>query len=129
SAIHPQGRNDTIELTLAGGLRIEAQITHDSTHRLELELGTAVVALIKAGWLELATRDAPVPPGSNSLEARIDELQEDPQGSSELRLSLGSGQILCAFAEPEWLRAHALDVGSVVQVRFLPTYVLLGTPV
>lgn len=129
SAIHLQGRNDTIELTLAGDLRIEAQITHDSTHRLELEIGTAVVALIKAGWLELATCDAPVPAGSNSLEATIDELQPDPQGSSELRLSLGSGQILCAFAEPEWLSAHELGVGSVVQVRFLPTYVLLGTPV
>ena len=129
SAIHPQGRNDTIELTLAGDLRIEAQITHDSTHRLELEPGTAVVALIKAGWLELATRDAPVPQGTNSLEATIDEWLDDPQGSSELRLSLGSGQILCAFAEPEWLRSHDLAVGSVVQVRFLPTYVLLGTPV
>ena len=129
SAIHLQGRNDTIELTLAGDLRIQAQITHDSTHRLELEIGTAVVALIKAGWLELATRDAPVPAGSNSLEATIDELQPDPQGSSELRLSLGSGQILCAFAEPEWLRTHGLGVGSVVQVRFLPTYVLIGTPV
>ncbi|WP_175653428.1 TOBE domain-containing protein [Pseudomonas sp. Marseille-P9899] len=129
SAIHPQGRNDTIELTLAGGLRIEAQITHDSTHRLELEIGTAVVALIKAGWLELATLDEPVPAGSNSLNAEIEELLEDPQGPSELRLTLSSGQILCAFAEPEWLRTHDLGVGNVVQVRFLPTYVLLGTPV
>ncbi|MGE8407912.1 MAG: TOBE domain-containing protein [Pseudomonas sp.] len=129
SAIHPQGRNDTIELTLAGGVRIEAQITHDSTHRLELEIGTAVVALIKAGWLELATLDEPVPPGSNSLHAEINELLSDPQGPSELRLSLSSGQILCAFAEPEWLQTHNLGVGSVVQIRFLPTYVLLGTPV
>lgn len=129
SAIHPQGRNDTIELTLAGGVRIEAQITHDSTHRLELEIGTAVVALIKAGWLELATLDEPVPPGSNSLHAEINELLSDPQGPSELRLSLSSGQILCAFAEPEWLQTHNLGVGSIVQIRFLPTYVLLGTPV
>lgn len=129
SAIHPQGRNDTVELTLAGNLRIEAQITHNSTQRLELEIGTAVVALIKAGWLELAMGDEPVPAGSNSLEAQIEELIEDPQGPSELRLTLNSGQILCAFAEPAWLNANALGIGSVVQVHFLPTYVLLGTPV
>ncbi|MDU9390940.1 TOBE-like domain-containing protein [Pseudomonas sp. zfem002] len=129
SAIHAQGRNDTIELTLAGGLRIEAQITHDSTQRLELEPGTAVVALIKAGWLELAPVDAPVPAGSNSLEADIEEVLEDPQGPSELRLTLRSGQILCAFAEAEWLKTHDLGVGKALQVRFLPSYVLLGTPV
>lgn len=129
TAIHPQGRNDTIELTLPGDLRIQAQITRDSTQRLELQIGTTVVALIKAGWLQLATRDAPLAHGSNCLEARIDEVQEDPQGASELRLSLGSGQTLCAFAEPDWLNTHRLGVGSFVQVTFLPTYVLLGTPV
>jgi molybdate transport system regulatory protein len=50
SRIRSQGRNDTITLQLAGGLSIDAQITHDSTLRLGLEIGTDVFALIKAGW-------------------------------------------------------------------------------
>src|SRR5690349_24762785 len=43
-AIDAQGRNDRIRLELAEGLLIDAQITHDSTLRLELETGTEVVA-------------------------------------------------------------------------------------
>ena len=43
--IEAQGRNDVIRLELAAGLALDAQITHDSTLRLELEPGTPVVAL------------------------------------------------------------------------------------
>lgn len=125
SAIRAQGRIDTVELTLAGGLRIEAQITHDSTLRLELEPGTPVVALIKAGWLEVAM---PGPAQVNHLSAVVQELIDDPQGTTEVRLSLSNGQTLCAFAEPQWLLDNRVAVGSEVAVRFSPAYVLLGTP-
>ncbi|MDD1958133.1 TOBE domain-containing protein [Pseudomonas sp. 8209] len=125
SAIRAQGRIDTVELTLAGGLRIEAQITHDSTLRLELEPGTPVVALIKAGWLEVAM---PGPAQVNQLSAVVQELIDDPQGTTEVRLSLSNGQTLCAFAEPQWLLDNRVVVGSEVAVRFSPAYVLLGTP-
>lgn len=125
SAIRAQGRIDTVELTLAGGLRIEAQITHDSTLRLELEPGTPVVALIKAGWLEVAM---PGPAQVNQLSAVVEELIDDPQGTTEVRLSLSNGQTLCAFAEPQWLLDNRVAVGSEVAVRFSPAYVLLGTP-
>jgi molybdate transport system regulatory protein len=125
SAIRAQGRIDSVELTLAGGLRIEAQITHDSTLRLELEPGTPVVALIKAGWLEVAM---PGPAQVNQLSAVVQELIDDPQGTTEVRLSLSNGQTLCAFAEPQWLLDNRVAVGSEVAVRFSPAYVLLGTP-
>lgn len=125
SAIRAQGRIDTVELTLAGGLRIEAQITHDSTLRLELEPGTPVVALIKAGWLEVAM---PGPAQVNQLSAVVQELIDDPPGTTEVRLSLSNGQTLCAFAEPQWLLDNRVAVGSEVAVRFSPAYVLLGTP-
>ncbi len=125
SAIRAQGRIDTVELTLAGGLRIEAQITHDSTLRLELEPGTPVVALIKAGWLEV---EMPGPAQVNQLSAVVQELIDDPQGTTEVRLSLSNGQTLCAFAEPQWLLDNRVAVGSEVAVRFSPAYVLLGTP-
>ncbi|MDD0973366.1 TOBE-like domain-containing protein [Pseudomonas fontis] len=129
SAIQAQGRNDRVELALAGDLRIEAQITHDSTQRLELAIGTQVVALIKAGWLELLTVDERAAPGENLLCAEVQELLEDPQGSTEVRLVLGNGQTLCAFAEPAWLASQCIGVGSALHVSFSPANVLLGTPV
>ncbi|MGZ2658031.1 TOBE domain-containing protein, partial [Escherichia coli] len=42
--IEALGHHDRVRLELARGLVIEAQITHDSTLRLELDVGTNVVA-------------------------------------------------------------------------------------
>ena len=72
-AIEAQGHNDLIRLELAEGLIIDAQITHDSTLRLELEIGTEVVALIKAGWLELLAIEHAATPGHNCLTGTIEE--------------------------------------------------------
>src|SRR5471032_3542237 len=97
-AIERHGRNDLIRLQLAGGLTLTAQITHDSTQRLELEAGVEVVALIKAGWLELSAIGHPAKSGHNSLSGQIEEISEDEDGPSEVRIALPNGQILCALA-------------------------------
>ncbi|MCU1761775.1 TOBE domain-containing protein [Pseudomonas sp. 14P_8.1_Bac3] len=127
-SIEGQGRNDLIRLELAGGLILDAQITHDSTLRLELEPGTEVVALIKAGWLDLLAIEAPVIPGHNDLAGVIEEILDAEDGPSEVRIGLPNGQTLCALAEPLNLRTRGLDVGKAVRVRFAASYVLLGTP-
>ncbi|KJH76494.1 MULTISPECIES: TOBE domain-containing protein [Pseudomonas] len=127
-AITAQGRNDRIRLELAAGLVIDTQITHDSTLRLELQTGTEVVALIKAGWLELLGMDQQSTPGTNCLQGRIEAIIDAEDGPSEVRISLPNGQTLCALAEPLHLRTLVLDVGKPVQVQFAPSNVLLGTP-
>ncbi len=48
SGLRREGRYDRVSLALSGGLEIDALITHDSTARLELTVGTTVVALLKA---------------------------------------------------------------------------------
>jgi len=123
-----QGHNDLICLQLAGGLFIDAQITHDSSLRLELEIGTDVVALIKAGWLELLGDGQPVTSGHNCLRGQIEAILDAKDSPSEVRITLASGQTLCAQAEPAQLLALQLQTGSPVQVQFAPSYVLLGTP-
>lgn len=115
-AINAQGRNDLIRLELAEGLCLDAQITHDSTVHLELQTGSQVVALIKAGWLELLASDQPATPGHNHLE-----------GTSEVRISLPNGHTLCALAEPQDLRSRGLAAGQPVHVQFSPSNVLIGT--
>ncbi|EJM19083.1 ModE molybdate transport repressor/molybdenum-pterin binding domain containing protein [Pseudomonas sp. GM18] len=127
-AIDAQGRNDRIRLELAEGLLIDAQITHDSTLRLELENGTEVVALIKAGWLELLSVDQTTTSGNNCLKGSIEEILDAEDGPSEVRISLPNGQTLCALAEPLHLKTLGLGAGKPVQVQFAPSNILLGTP-
>ncbi|MCF4995816.1 LysR family transcriptional regulator [Pseudomonas syringae] len=127
-AIQSHGRNDLVRLELAANLCIDAQITHDSTVHLELQPGTVVVALIKAGWLDLlAMNDTPVA-GQNLLTGRIEAILDAEDGPSEVRIALPNGQTLCALAEPLHLRSRGLTVDNSVQVQFSPSQVLIGTP-
>lgn len=128
SGLRRVGRHDRVSLALAGGLEIEALITHDSTARLELTLGTTVVALLKAGWVQLLAAGEPAEAGSNVLEATVEQVLLDAQGPSEVRLALGNRQTLCAFAEGEWLVERSITEGSQVRAQFHPSYVLLGVP-
>ncbi|MNI60157.1 Transcriptional regulator ModE [compost metagenome] len=125
--IEALGRNDVIRLELAAGLALDAQITHDSTVRLALEPGSEVVALIKAGWLDLLAVQAPATPGHNDLTGIIEEILDAQDGPSEVRIGLPNGQTLCALAEPRDLRARGLGVNIPVRVQFAASNVLLGT--
>ncbi|MFK3771756.1 TOBE domain-containing protein [Pseudomonas sp. NPDC089406] len=128
SGLRREGRYDQVSLALGGGLEIQALITLDSTERLGLTLGTTVVALLKAGWVHLMDTDEVPEPGSNCMAATIDEVLAGDSGPSEVRLVLGNGQTLCAFAEAGWLAERGLGAGSEVRVQFHPSFVLLGVP-
>ena len=128
-AIDSHGRNDLIHLQLSGDLSLSAQITHDSTQRLELEVGVEVVALIKAGWLELLAPEQPATLGHNCLSGLIETIFDADDGPSEVRIALPNGQVLCALAQPAVLEALNAGEGQPIQVQFAPSNVLLGTPV
>lgn len=129
SAIQSHGRNDLICLQLSGGLSLNAQITHDSTQRLELEAGVEVVALIKAGWLELLAPGLTATPGHNCMSGVIETILHADDGASEVRITLPNAQVLCALAQPAALEAMNAAEGQPIQVQFAPSNVLLGTPV
>ncbi|MDF9617182.1 TOBE domain-containing protein [Pseudomonas entomophila] len=129
SGLRREGRHDRISLDLGGGLEIEALITRGSTERLELALGATVIALLKAGWVQLLGADEAPEPGSNCLEAKVEEVLADTDGPSEVRLALGNGQTLCAIAEEQWVTQHRVGAGSTLRVQFHPSHVLLGVPV
>ncbi|WP_460133497.1 TOBE domain-containing protein [Pseudomonas sp. S1_E04] len=127
-AIEHRGRNDLIQLQLAGGLTLSAQITHDSTQRLELEQGVEVVALIKAGWLNLLAPQASATPGHNCMSGTVSAILDAEDGPSEVRIALPNGVVLCALAQPEALLACGATTGAAIRVQFAPSHVLLGTP-
>ena len=126
-AIHRHGHNDLIQLELPGGLTLHAQITRDSTLRLELAIGSQAVALIKAGWLQLLDAASPSNAEHNHLHGRIEQILHIDNGPSEVRITLPSGQTLCALTEPQHLETLGLTEGSEAQVHFAPSLVLLGT--
>ena len=126
-AIHAQGHNDLITIELPGGKHLQALITHDSTENLQLSAGSSVVALIKAGWLELQPLSQPVDVERNALEGRIEQVLPGNDGPSEVRVSLANGQTLCASVEPERLATLAVAVGDPVRAQFAASQVLLGT--
>jgi molybdate transport system regulatory protein len=125
--VDSRGRSDIVRLALGGELHLDAQITHDSTLSLGLEIDTPVVALIKAGWLHLLAADQPAPEGHNCLSGVVQQIIDDPAGPSEVRLGLSNGQTLCALSEPEHLASIDAGQGTTLKAVFSPSYVLLGT--
>ncbi|CAD5106594.1 TOBE domain-containing protein [Zestomonas carbonaria] len=126
-AIRAQGRNDLVDLELAGGARLRAQITRPSTEKLELQVGSPAVALIKAGWVELQAPTEASAPELNQLQGWIEEILDEADGPSEVRISLPGGQTLCALVDPTQLADRTLRVGDPVCAVFSPQQVLLGT--
>ena len=90
--------------------------------------GVEVVALIKAGWLELHAADTPATPGHNCMSGVIETILGADDGPSEVRIALPNGPVLCALAQPDALEALGAAEGHVIQVQFAPGNVLLGTP-
>ncbi|WP_137973535.1 TOBE domain-containing protein [Pseudomonas sp. F(2018)] len=123
SAIQPQGRNDLIEITLDDDNRLRAQITHDSTLHLELAIGSTVVALFKAGCLELLPSD---PPAEGALRGEVEEVLDEGDGPCEVRIALPGGQRLCALLDARQLPALDLAASRPIQARVSPAQVLLG---
>lgn len=122
-----QGHNDLIRLELAGALPLDARITHESTLRLELDVGTDVVALIKAGALNVLPHEHALPEDQNALLGVVEEVISADEAPYEIRIGLAGGQTLCASAPLEPLSREHLSRGSNVQVQFAPGSVLLGT--
>lgn len=126
-AIEAHGRSDRVRLDLGDDLSLEARITHDSTLSLGLDIGSPVVALIKAGWLQLLAADQPSPAEHNCLIGEVEQIIDDPLGASEVRIRLSNGQILCALSEALHLASIDAREGVTLKVVFEPSYVLLGT--
>jgi molybdate transport system regulatory protein len=126
-AIHSHGHHDLIEVQLHAGARLQAQITAASTSKLELQVGSNLVALIKAGWLSLQPLAAEADSRLNQLQGRIEQILPADDGPSEIRIDLGNGQTLCALMAAAQLQSLGLSTGSAVRAQFSCSQVLLGS--
>ncbi|GAB3251865.1 TOBE domain-containing protein [Chitinimonas naiadis] len=120
--IHAGTSNDEIVLALAGGEVVSAIITRESTELLELQVGSPVVALIKAPWVKLkAGHEAQAMPGYSSLPGLVDSTIGGP-GHGEVVVQLPSGVLIVAAVE----EAGQWWTGQAVTAQVEAANVILG---
>jgi molybdate transport system regulatory protein len=120
--------NDEIELDIAGGHRIVAIVTHESTESLGLQPGRQAFALIKSSSVILVTReDGARFSARNQLAGTVSRLTPGAV-NTEVVIDLAGGGSVAAIITND--SAHALELapGAPVTAMFKASSVIVGTP-
>lgn len=126
SAVRRGAVNDEIELALSGGDRICATITHESTQRLGLGVGTEAFALVKASWVILAAADSNLRTSArNNFIGTVTAITRGAV-NSEVALALAGGAELVAIITNTSLDSLALQVGQTAEALFKASHVIIG---
>lgn len=126
SQIKPGAINDEIELEIAGGQKIVAIITHESTLELGLQIGAEAYALIKASSIILMTDDSNAKfSARNRLTGTISRILPGAV-NTEVVLEMTGGSTLAAIITNESSTNLALAVGGTATGMFKASSVILG---
>ena len=121
--------NDEVDLDVAGGLKIVAIVTHESTEGLGLKIGAQAFALIKASSVILVTDDGGAKfSARNRVSGKISRVQEGAV-NSEVVIELPGGGAIAAVVTNESSRALGLAAGKQATAIFKASSVILGVPV
>jgi molybdate transport system regulatory protein len=120
--------NDEIDLDIAGGHKIVAIVTHESTESLGLKTGAQAFALIKASSIILMTHgDGARFSARNRLEGKVSRLTPGAV-NTEVVLDLAGGGSVAAIITNESARALELAEGSTATAMFKASSVIVGVP-
>jgi molybdate transport system regulatory protein len=136
-SITPGAVNNEVALTLPGGQRIVAVLTHESTESLALAVGKPAFALVKASWIMLAVDDKgrgePLRISArNQLRGTIKSVTRGAV-NAEVSLELDSAPgasaptVVTAIVTNESARALGVAVGQPAMAVFKASSVILGT--
>ena len=121
--------NDEIELEIAGGLKIVAIVTHESTASLGLQIGAEAFALIKASSIIVVTEDGDARfSARNRLSGKISRLHPGAV-NTEVVIELPGGGGVAAIVTNESSQSLGLAVGQTASAIFKASSVILGVPV
>lgn len=113
-----------VEVMLAdGATRLKVALTEQSADRLQLDSGKEVLVLIKAPWIEV-THDATA--ADNQLSGVVQQISQG-ETQSEVLMTLGSGETLCATVPNMVVTAQQLQSGSTVIASFNADRVIIAT--
>lgn len=128
SAIRRGAVNDIVELVVAGGDTLSAQITHESTERLGLRADDEVVALIKAPWVIVGAADAGCRlSADNRLTGHVIKLTPGAV-NTEVVLQLKGSNTLSAVVTNESASQLELREGQPLAAFFSASQVIIGVP-
>lgn len=120
--------NDEVDLEFAGGQRLVAIVTQESTASLGLQAGAEAFALIKASSIIIVTdqHDAKFS-ARNQLPGVISRLQTGAV-NTEVVIDLPNGGAIAAIVTNESSDALGLTVGQPATAIFKASSVILGVP-
>jgi molybdate transport system regulatory protein len=128
SGIQPGAVNDEIELDIAGGHRIVAIVTHESTASLGLAPGAQAFALVKASSIILMTAGEGARfSARNQLAGTVSRLTPGAV-NTEVVLDLAGGGSIAAIITNESARALDLAEGRTATAMFKASSVIVGVP-
>jgi molybdate transport system regulatory protein len=120
--------NDEIALDIAGGQRIVAIVTHDSTEALGLRSGTQAFALVKASSVILVAHDETARfSARNRLAGTIARLTPGAV-NTEVVIALPGGGSIAAIVTPDSPVALDLAEGGQGAAIFKASSVFVGVP-
>ena len=127
SAYRAGAVNDEVELTLPGGARLVAIVTHGSATHLGLSPGATAFALVKASSVLVATDlgDAKLS-ARNQLAGTVASVSPGAV-NAEVVIDIGGGALVAAVITQASLQSLGLQPGDPATALFKASSVILGT--
>ncbi|MEJ4043201.1 molybdenum-dependent transcriptional regulator [Erwinia sp. SLM-02] len=113
-----------VTVQLADGItQIRVALTEQSANRLQLSAGKEVLVLIKAPWVGITQQEVSA---DNQLAGHVSQIEQG-ETRSEVLVTLGSGETLCATVENQLIAQQKLQPGSAVTAYFNADRVIIAT--
>ncbi|MDR1227660.1 MAG: TOBE domain-containing protein [Azoarcus sp.] len=120
--------NARVELTLAGGDRIVAIVTHESVEALALVPGVAAMAFVKASWVLLLAGGEKIRfSARNHLPGMVVSVEKGAV-NSDVAVRLTGGSVVHAIVTNGAVLELGLKPGAPASVLFKASHVILGVP-
>ena len=127
SAVATGAVNDEIELTLSGGAKLVAIVTHSSREALGLANGKEAIALIKAPWVTLASEECGLKfSARNQFAGSVSQVVEGAVNAT-VHVKTDAGVELVAVITNESQHEMKLAAGSRVIALVKASAILLAT--
>ncbi|EPY1566476.1 TOBE domain-containing protein [Raoultella planticola] len=127
SAVAAGAVNDEVELTLAGGAKLVAIVTHSSKEALGLVADKEAIALIKAPWVTLATEDCGLKfSARNQFAGSVTRITEGAVNAT-VHIKTDAGFAIIAVVTNESQEEMKLVEGSRVIALIKASAILLAT--
>jgi molybdate transport system regulatory protein len=126
TAVKKGAVNDEVELGLAGGQRLVAVVTHESSASLGLVVGAKAFALIKASSvIVIADSGSARLSARNQFDGKV-ALVQPGAVNAEVVIDVGVGLSIVAIVTQESANAFGLALGSPARAIFKASSVIVG---